>query len=109
MMSQFADDDTARAILHLLSRRQHQHFLDRPLFLSQSARNRWRLVIDRLILAAPIVPREEDSLHSLVVLEALAVGVGQSIKWLPSTTPNRHTSASSCWPKHETGSEGERD
>ena len=47
------------------------------------------MVIDRLILPAPIVPREEDCLHGLVVLEALAVGVGQLIEWLPSTTPRR--------------------
>ena len=52
-------------------------FADRPYLVRQPARHRWRLSLQRFVLAAEVVPREENRLHGDVVLVALAVGIGQ--------------------------------
>ncbi len=51
--------------------------LDRPRFFRQSTFDGWRR-FDGRVLAAPVVPCEEDILHGYVMFEALAVGVGQA-------------------------------
>jgi hypothetical protein len=60
-------------------------FLNCPHTLTQSAGHRWRLTLQRLMLPPKIIPRYEQSLHGLVVAQALAVAVGQS-----SEAPQAH-------------------
>ena len=56
-------------------RRALNQFLDCPNAIRQPARHRGRLLLKRLMLAAEVVPSEENRLHRNVVLGALAVGV----------------------------------
>jgi hypothetical protein len=54
--------------------------------IAEPRRHRWRLLIQRLMLTAKIIPRDEQRLHSRVVTQALAVAVREA-----SEPPHAHT------------------